>query len=296
MPHFLDIKDISKEDLRSILNIASKVKNESKSGEFQKPMTNRHLAMIFEKPSTRTRTSFEVGMNQLGGHSVILNTENSQLGRGESISDTAKVLSRYVDIIMIRCFKHKTLLELAEHSEVPVINGLTNQSHPCQVMADIMTFEEHKTSIENKTVAWVGDFNNMTKSWIQASKKMNFTLKISTPKELKPSDKELNDIFWSDNLKDTINACDLVTTDTWVSMGDENVEEKCKTLQNYQVNDKVMSYAKKDALFMHCLPAHRNEEATDSVIDGSQSVVFDEAENRLHIQKAIIIWCLKNKL
>lgn len=294
MPHFLDINQISKKDLRYILALAGEIKARLKEGEYHKPLMNKQLAMIFEKPSTRTRASFEVGMNQLGGNSIMMNSEESQLKRGETISDTARVLSRYVDMIMIRCFKHETLLEMAKYAEVPVINGLTDYSHPCQIMADIMTFEEHKKSIAGKTVAWVGDYNNVTTSWVHASEKFGFTLKIATPEQLKPSDDLLKNTFWSSSPKEATEGADLVTTDTWVSMGDKkNAEEKRKLLNNYQVNDKVMSYAKKDALFMHCLPAHRNEEVTDSVMDSKQSVILDEAENRLHVQKAIMIWCLK---
>lgn len=299
MPHFLDINEIKSDDLRVILDLAVNIKSKVKLGEFHKPLANKQLAMIFEKPSTRTRTSFEVGMNQLGGNSVILNTENSQLGRGETIADTAQVLSRYVDIIMIRCFKHATLLELAKHADVPVINGLTDSSHPCQIMADIMTFEEHKGSIKGKKVAWVGDSNNVTNSWVHAAIKLGFSLDISTPEEFKPSKKIMDfvaknngKVKWMVKPEDAVKGADLITTDTWVSMGDENAESKQAALKNYQVNKKLMLLADKEAIFMHCLPAHRGDEVTDEVMDGKQSVVFDEAENRLHVQKAIILWCM----
>jgi ornithine carbamoyltransferase len=298
MPHFLDIDKISPADLRSILKTASEIKALLKSGEIHKPLANKQLAMIFEKPSTRTRASFEVGINQLGGNSIVLNTTDSQLGRGETISDTAQVLSRYVDIMMLRCFKHQTLLDLAKYSSAPVINGLTDYSHPCQIMADIMTFEEHRGSIKGKTVAWVGDSNNVTTSWIHAAVQFGFTLKISAPKELAPKDEIMKwaaskkgDVTYSTDPKFAAKDADLVTTDTWVSMGDKNVEERYALLKDYQVNAKMMATAKKDALFMHCLPAHRDDEVTADVIDGKQSVIFDEAENRLHVQKAIMVWC-----
>jgi len=303
MPDFLDLDKISPDDLRDIISLAKDMKGKLKEGEVQMPLTGSQLAMIFEKPSTRTRTSFEVGINQLGGNSIILNTNDSQLGRGEPVSDTACVLSRYVDIIMIRCFSHDTLLELAKHASVPVINGLTDYSHPCQVMADIMTFEEHKGDIKNKKVAWVGDANNVTTSWVHAAVKLGFELSIATPEALKPSE-ELCKWFKENNGKvsltvkpeEAVADADLVTTDTWVSMGDKDAEKRIKLLTPYQVNDRIMGLAKKDAIFMHCLPAHRGEEVSGSVIDGKQSVLFDEAENRLHIQKAIIIWCLKKTL
>jgi ornithine carbamoyltransferase len=300
MPDFLDIDNIPYEELRGILSLANKMKNRLKNGEVQAPLIGKQLAMIFEKPSTRTRTSFEVGINQLGGNSIILNTNDSQLGRGEPISDTAQVLSRYVDIIMIRCFSHDTLLQLAQHSTAPVINGLTDISHPCQVMADIMTFEENKGTIKDKKVAWVGDANNVTTSWVHAAVRLGFELHISTPEELKPK-QELSKwaqdnngkVFWTQNPEEAVKNADLITTDTWVSMGDKDAQKRIKLLTPYQVNSDIMKLAKPDALFMHCLPAHREEEVTSEVIDGKQSVIYQEAENRLHIQKAIIIWCLK---
>lgn len=300
MPHFLDLDKISPGDLKKMVKDARSIKADLKAGKSFKPLQDKQLAMIFEKPSTRTRTSFEVGINQLGGNSVILNTENSQLGRGETIADTARVLSRYVDLIMIRCFKHETMLELAEHSSAYVINGLTNFSHPCQIMADIMTFEEHRGSIQGKTVSWIGDGNNMTNSWIHAAAKFGFKLKIATPVELEVSQEVLDwaknnnaDIMTTNDPREATDNSDLVTTDTWVSMGDKDAEERQLLLAPYQVNSELMSCAGKDALFMHCLPAHRDEEVSSEVIDGPQSVIFDEAENRLHIQKAIMIWCLK---
>ncbi len=300
MPHFLDIDKLSYDSLRGILTTARDIKAKLKAGEIHQPLANKQMAMIFEKPSTRTRASFEVGMSQLGGNSIILNTENSQLGRGETISDTAQVLSRYVDVMMIRCFAHQTLLDLAKYSTVPVINGLTDASHPCQIMADIMTYEEHRGDIKGKNVAWVGDSNNVTASWIHAAIKFGFKLNMATPEQFKPSAEIIEwaasnkgDVSWSSSPENAVKNADLVTTDTWVSMGDKNADERCRILAPYQVNAKLMSLAQKDALFMHCLPAHRGDEVTEDVIDGPQSVIFDEAENRLHAQKAIIIWCMQ---
>jgi ornithine carbamoyltransferase len=296
MPNFLDIDQINASDLISIIELAKNIKARLKRGDIHHPLSGKQLAMIFEKPSTRTRTSFEVGINQLGGNSIVLNSENSQLSRGEPISDTAKVLSRYVDIIMIRCFSHQTLLDYAKYSDIPVINGLTDYSHPCQIMGDIMTFEEHKGSIKGKNIACVGDFNNIARSWIHAAEKLDFNLRISTPAELKPGDeifKNYLNVSWHEDPTKAVQNVDLVTTDTWVSMGDKN-NDKIKLLKKYQVNSSLMSFADKGAIFMHCLPAHREKEVTSDILDGNQSVVFDEAENRLHIQKAIMIWCLKN--
>lgn len=302
MANFIDLHSISPQDLQQIISLAVTLKTRYKQKEIWQPLVGTQLAMIFEKPSTRTRTSFEVGINQLGGQAIIIHTENSQLGRGESISDTAKVLSRYVDIIMMRCFEHEMLLELARHATVPIINGLTDYSHPCQVLADIMTFIEHRGSIEGKKIAWLGDGNNVTHSWIHAAVQFNFHLHIATPSSLQPSEALLQwaahqsqgKVTWSEDPKEAATQADLVTTDTWISMGNKNATDRHQLLRPYQVNQSIMHLAKKEALFMHCLPAHRGEEVTDDVIDGPQSVVFDEAENRLHIQKSIMIWCLKN--
>ena len=254
--------------------------------------------MIFERPSTRTRVSFDVGMRQLGGESIMLTGAEMQLGRGETIADTARVLSRYVDAIMIRILNHDALLELAAHATVPVINGLTRRSHPCQVMADLMTYEENRGSIEGKTVAWTGDDNNVLASWAHAAERFKFNLNIATPPELSPK-KPMRDwikatgapIMLGTDPEAAVRGADCVVTDTWVSMGDKEGEHRHNVLKPYQVNAKLMSLAKPDALFMHCLPAHRGEEVTDEVIDGPQSVVFDEAENRLHAQKGILAWC-----
>jgi ornithine carbamoyltransferase len=250
--------------------------------------------MIFEKPSTRTRVSFEVGINQLGGNAILLVPDQTQLGRGETTADTAQVLSRYTDVIMIRCFKHEFLTEFAQHSLSPVINGLTDTSHPCQILADIMTYEEHRNNIAGKRVAWLGDCNNVMYSWIHAAEKLDFTLQISTPAALKPDETLFNkNVSWIEDPKEAVKGVDLVTTDTWFSMGDKDTEEKRALLCDYQVNEELLSLADKDVLFMHCLPAHRDEEVTSAVIDGPHSVIFDEAENRLHIQKSIMIWCLQ---
>ena len=302
MANFIDIHQITHTALQEILALAVSMKTRLKQNESWQPLAGKQLAMIFEKPSTRTRTSFEVGINQLGGQAIIIHAENSQLGRGESPADTARVLSRYVDIIMIRCFSHTLLLELADYASVPVINGLTDYSHPCQVMADIMTFIEQRGSIQNKKVAWFGDGNNMLHSWIHAAVQFDFHLHIATPESLKPIDSVIQwaaaqkrgHIHWTPSPEHAAQEADLITTDTWVSMGGTDTESRREILAPYQVNASIMSLAKPNALFMHCLPAHRNEEVTSDVIDGPQSVIFDEAENRLHVQKAIMIWCLKN--
>jgi len=255
--------------------------------------------MIFDKPSTRTRVSFDVAMRQLGGDVVMLTGQEMQLGRGETIADTARVLSRYVDAIMIRILNHEALVELARHATVPVINGLTRLSHPCQVMADVMTFEEKKGHINGHTVAWTGDANNVLSSWMHAAKSFDFRLKVATPPELK-IDRKMT--LWAresgakidigHDPEEAVAGADCVVTDTWVSMGDRDGERRHNLLRAYQVNARLMAQAKPDAIFMHCLPAHRGDEVTGEVIDGPQSVVFDEAENRLHAQKGILAWCL----
>ena len=268
-------------------------------GPDSRPLAGKTLAMIFEKPSTRTRVSFDVGMRQLGGEAIMLTGAEMQLGRGETLADTARVLSRYVDAIMIRILSHRALMELAEYATVPVINGLTRLSHPCQVMADIMTFEEHRGAIKGKTIAWTGDANNVMASWVHAAQRFDFRLNVATPKELAPAKQlkdwvRLNDanVQLHTDPEEMVRDADCVVTDTWVSMGDKDGEKRHNLLKRYQVNDRLMSLAKPDALFMHCLPAHRGDEVTESVIDGPQSVVFDEAENRLHAQKGILAWCL----
>jgi ornithine carbamoyltransferase len=258
--------------------------------------------MLFEKPSTRTRVSFDVAMRQLGGETLLLNGGDTQLGRGETIADTARVLSRYVDAIMIRTTDHAKLIELAEYATVPVINGLTDRSHPCQIMADVMTFEEHKGPIRGRRVAWVGDGNNVATSWIHAATQLEFELRIACPPELAPSQEALDwakakgaKVSLTTDPYEAVDGADCINADTWVSMGDSEKEaaHRHNLLAPYQVNARLMAAAGKDAIFMHCLPAHRGEEMTEEVIDGPASVVFDEAENRLHAQKGVLAWCFR---
>ncbi len=297
--HFLELSDFDTDTLRRMLTLASEAK---RGAVADKPLAGKTVALIFEKPSTRTRVSFEVGIQQLGGHAVVLSSKDMQLGRGETAADTAKVLSRYVDAIMLRTDSVAKLRELAEHATVPVINGLTDVSHPCQLMADILTFEEHRGPIAGKVVAWVGDGNNVAQSFIQAAARFNFTLRLATPPELAPPAQLVD---WARREGATIEltadpaaavkdaAC--VVTDTWVSMSDEKdggPSARHNLLAPYQVNAKLMKHAAPDAVVMHCLPAHRGEEITEEVIDGPQSVVFDEAENRLHAQKGVLLWAL----
>lgn len=297
--HFLDLTEMPVEELRNVLALSSAMKRTLKAREpAKKPLDGKVLAMIFDKPSTRTRVSFDVGMRQLGGEAIMLTGTEMQLGRGETIADTARVLSRYVDAIMIRILSHEALLELAAHATVPVINGLTRRSHPCQVMADVMTFEEHRGSIEGRTVAWTGDDNNVLASWAHAAERFNFRLNVATPPQLSPGKPMKDfiratraDIKLGHDPEEAVAGADCVVTDTWVSMGDKDGEHRHNLLKPYQVNAQLMARAKPEALFMHCLPAHRGEEVTDEVIDGPQSVVFDEAENRLHAQKGILAWC-----
>jgi ornithine carbamoyltransferase len=295
--HFLDLDRFDGATLRRMLELAQALKRgEGLQGA---PLKGKTLAMLFEKPSTRTRVSFEVGMRKLGGEVVVLERNGMQLGHGESVADTARVLSRYVDVIMLRTTKEEKLLELAEHASVPVINGLTDRTHPCQLMADVMTFEEHRGPIAGKVVAWAGDGNNMATSWIHAAVRFGFTLKLACPKELGPprqivewAQKEGGEIVVTDRLEEAVSGADCVVTDTWVSMGEQEVATRKALLPPYQVDARVMRLAKPDAIFMHCLPAHRGEEVTPAVIDGPQSVVWDEAGNRLPAQQGILIWCL----
>jgi len=298
--HFLDLTDVSAADLRSILDASRAIKAAPRGRTGSGPLAGKMLAMIFERPSTRTRVSFDVGMRQLGGDTICLTGAEMQLGRGETIADTARVMSRYVDAIMIRILDHKALNELAENATVPVINGLTKRSHPCQVMADVLTFEEHRGPIKGRTVAWTGDSNNVLASWMHAAEKFDFRLRVATPLDLAPEKWLMNwvrksdaDIVIGTDPEEAVAEADCIVTDTWVSMGDRNGKLRHNLLQPYQVNEALMAKAKRDALFMHCLPAHRGEEVTDEVIDGPQSVVFDEAENRLHAQKGILSWCLE---
>lgn len=296
--HFLDLRDIPAATLRMILDKALDVKAAREDIRQQAPLKGCALAMIFEKNSTRTRVSFEVGMHELGGHAVFLSGRDSQLGRGETIADTARVLSRYVSAIMIRCHDHDVLLDLAKHSSVPVINGLTQKYHPCQLMADILTFEEKRGPIAGKVIAWVGDGNNMANSWITAAVPFGFTLRLACPEPYTP-DPEL--IAWAKaqgadvelvaDLSEAVKGAHAVVTDTWVSMGDTDADMRMDAFKPYQVNSDLMKLADSRAIFLHCLPAHREEEVTSDVIDGPQSAVWDEAENRLHVQKAILLWC-----
>lgn len=299
--HFLDLDKLSPELLRGILDDAHARRPGGPLAK-DKPLDGQVLACIFEKPSTRTRLSFDIGIRQLGGESVIITPAETQLGRGETIADTARVLSRYVDAIMIRTTKEEKLLELAEFASVPVINGLTDRTHPCQLMADVMTFEQHRGPIKGRTVTWSGDGNNMATSWIHAAVQFDFTLRIACPETLPPPADVLewakengNEVVVTHDSAEAVTGADCVVTDVWVSMGDEGDDQarmRHNSLKPFQVDDALMSRAKPDAIFMHCLPAHRGEEVTASVIDGPQSVVWDEAENRLHAQKGILAWCL----
>jgi ornithine carbamoyltransferase len=297
--HFLDLVDIPVADLRWILDASRAMKKKPRGAAGSGPLAGATLAMIFDRPSTRTRVSFDVAMRQLGGESIALTGQEMQLGRGETIADTARVMSRYVDAIMIRILDHRALGELARHATVPVINGLTRLSHPCQVMADVMTFEEHKGPIRGCTVAWTGDANNVLTSWMHAAQRFDFRLRVATPPELAPKKPVVDWVKRSGaaielghDPEAAVRSADCVVTDTWVSMGDRDSGRRHNLLTRYQVNARLMKFAKPDAVFMHCLPAHRGEEVTDEVIDGPQSVVFDEAENRLHAQKGILAWCL----
>ncbi len=306
MKHFLDIHTTPAADLRGMIDTAHRMKaarNGRPRGtpDDETPLQGRMVALIFEKPSTRTRVSFDVGVRQMGGETMVLSGKEMQLGHGETIADTARVLSRYVDLIMIRTFEEATLQEMAEHATVPVINGLTNRTHPCQIMADVMTYEEHRGPIAGKKVVWCGDGNNVFASFAHAAGQFGFDLSFTGPETLDPERVWL-DFAASKGHPITIDrdparavaGADLVVTDTWVSMHDPESakERRHNQLRPYQVNETLMAHAKPDALFMHCLPAHRNDEATSAVMDGPHSVIFDEAENRLHAQKAVMRWCL----
>ena len=295
--HFLDLDQFDEKTLREQLDLGVAFK--TGAAENPRPLEGKCLAMIFEKASTRTRVSFDIGMRQLGGETIVLDHTDMQLGRGETVADTAKVLSRYVDAIMIRTSNPQNLTDMAENATIPVINGLTDDSHPCQIMADVMTIEEHLGPVEDKTIAWCGDGNNMATSWIQAAVRFGFELRLACPPELNPPPETMawakaegGRINLTADPGEAVDGADCVVTDTWVSMNDAEAETRHNLLRAYQVDDRLMAQAKPDAIFMHCLPAHRGEEVTASVIDGPQSVVWDEAENRLHAQKGILAWCL----
>lgn len=291
---FLNLMDQPASELRLMLDLAATLKAERKEGKLRDTLAGKTLAMIFEKPSTRTRVSFEVAMRELGGHALVLQKQDLQLGRGETVADTAQVLSRYVHVIMLRAHHHATLEELAEYSTVPVINGLTDLHHPCQLMADLLTMQEHCGGIAGKVVAWVGDGNNMCHSWMEAAIQLGFTLRIATPENFQPKLDygEVEQHVFCVSAAEAVRDADVVVTDTWISMGDDDTLARRQSFVELQVNDNLMALAKPSAIFMHCLPAHRGDEVTDEVLDGPQSVVFDEAENRLHAQKAVLLWCL----
>ena len=306
MTHFLDIHKTDPKALRAMLDQAQQMKN-TRAGlpkgtpDSEQPLAGQMIALIFEKPSTRTRISFDVGVRQMGGQTMVLSGADMQLGHGETIADTARVLSRYVDLIMIRTFDESVLLEMAQYSNVPVINGLTDRTHPCQVMADVMTYEEHRGPIKGKKVVWCGDGNNVCASFLHAAGQFGFDLTFTGPEQLNPEAEFVGlarkagvRVNIERDAEIAVQGADLVVADTWVSMHDSQSakERRHNLLRSYQVNDALMAYAKDEALFMHCLPAHREEEATSSVMDGPASVIFDEAENRLHAQKAIMRHCL----
>ena len=306
MKHFLDVHKTDAGELKQIIAEAGRIKTDRAgksrgAKDEEQALDGKMVALIFEKPSTRTRVSFDVGVRQMGGETMVLSGADMQLGHGESIADTARVLSRYVDMIMIRTFEEQTLLEMAEHATIPVINGLTNRTHPCQIMADVMTFEEHRGSIAGKKVVWTGDGNNVCASFLHAAGQFGFDFTFTGPETLDP---EAEIMGWARNAgakvtverdpHKAVEGADLVVADTWISMHDSQTtkERRHNQLRPYQVNAELMKGAKDEALFMHCLPAHREEEATSEIMDGPHSVIFDEAENRLHAQKAIMRWCL----
>jgi ornithine carbamoyltransferase len=297
--HFLDLKDFSAAQLRALLTEAARLKRNR--GKGSKPLAGKTLALIFEKPSTRTRVSFEVAMRELGGDVIVLLPKDMQIGRGETVADTANVLSRYVHGIMLRTDSAAKLYELAANASIPVINGLTERSHPCQIMADILTFEEHRGPIAGKTIAWVGDGNNVAHSWIEAASRFSFSLRLACPAGFQPKPEilawaaaEKADVVVTEDPVAAVAGAACVVTDTWISMSDPEDESKLRlqAFAPYQVTAALMARAAKDAIFLHCLPAHRGEEVAAEVIDGPASVVFDEAENRLHAQKAILAWSL----
>lgn len=299
--HFLDIHRIERVQLQLILGSAASMKANYKRGEQPQLLAGKQLAMIFEKPSTRTRVSFEVGINQLGGHAIVLDSQSTQMGRGEPILDTANVLSRYVDLIMLRCYEHRSLEMLAYHASVPVINGLSNKSHPCQVMADLLTIKEYYSAtsqeLKDLTIAWVGDGNNVANSWIHAAMQFKCKLNLATPEAYAPDAETLRmaeesraKVTVYRDPKEAVKGAHVVITDCWVSMGDEDEDARRAAFAPYQVTMELMALADPHVVFLHCLPAHRGEEVTEEVIDGNYSLIYNEAENRLHIQKAIMCW------
>lgn len=302
--HFLDIAALSREEVRGLVDEAHARKAlrlgwPKARPDDDAPLAHHALAMIFQKNSTRTRVSFEIAMLQLGGACIVLNASDTQLGRGETVADTARVLSRMVDCVMIRANSHEDVLNFAAASDVPVINGLTDLSHPCQIIADIMTIEERAGDIAGKTIAWLGDGNNVCTSFMHAAEKLDFKLRIATPESYAPRGQELAaakaagaDIEAGNDAAKAIAGADVVVTDAWVSMGDLDKDARMAAFPPYAVTSAMMARAAKDALFLHCLPAHRGEEVTDAVMDGTQSAVWDEAENRIHAQKAVLMWCL----
>jgi len=301
--HFIDLSDINHLDLKNIIKYAKKLKKNSKLFSHSKKLDQANLMMIFEKTSTRTRVSFEVAINQLGGNAIVMNKNDMQLGKGETVADTAKVLSRFVDFIMIRSNSHSTITEFAKNSSVPVINGLSDFSHPCQILASILTIEEKIGSIKGKKLAWCGDQNNVLNSYIEASEAFGYELSIASPEDYDFSHSLINkikkrgaEISLHNSVKSAVKNADVVITDTWFSMGDEAEnndalhQKKINLLQPFQVNEEVMNLANKNAIFTHCLPVYRGFEATENVVDSKNSIIFDEAENRLHVQKAILLW------
>lgn len=298
MRHFLDLRDLGRNDIATIL--AEAARRKKARGSEKETLKGKSLAMIFEKNSTRTRVSFEVAMNELGGKPLILQKEDLQLGRGETVADTARVLSRYVHAMMLRAYHHNTLIELAQYASVPVVNGLTDLLHPCQVMADLLTVDERMGGVAGKKVAWVGDGNNMANTWITAAQVLDFELVLACPKTLPPNIEVLEEarskgakVTLLTSPEKAVEGADVVNADTFVSMGDDDTLTRKNAFKGFQVNASLMKHAKPSAIFLHCLPAHRGEEVTDEVLDGAQSAVWDEAENRLHTQKAILLWCLE---
>jgi len=295
--HFINLDDLSSNDLQQIIDRAITLKKQHKAGEISNTLKNKTLAMIFDKSSTRTRVSFEAGMTQLGGHALFLSNKDIQLGRGEPLTDSAIVISSMVDCVMLRVSSHEDINTFANNSSVPVINALSDESHPCQLLADMMTYQEHNGLIKGKTVAWIGDGNNMCHTYMQAAKAFGFTLNIATPEDYEPEpdfiDKYANYINLCADAQTACQNADLVVTDVWASMGQEAEQKKRElAFKDFQVDGKLMAKAKSDAVFMHCLPAHRGEEVSSGVIDGKQSLVWDEAENRLHAQKALLLYIL----